>query len=334
MAAIFPLPRADLAIDFGTANLRVIRRDSGVVFDQPSLCCFARTPTSRDVFAIGLEAKATVDRTPPHLDVKRPLIRGVLQDIETARALLDHAMKRALGTRRLRSPAVMMGVPADATLAERDALIAVARDVGLRRVRLVPEPLAAAAGAELPYDRPGGTMIVECGAGTTEVAVLSLSGLCLSRSVRTGGAALDQAIADHLHAQHKFLVGEQTAERIKLEHVARRDDAAAGGATVLAKGLSLTSRRPATIEVALAELDEVVDRHATLFVTAVLDALNATPPELSQDIHDRGIVLTAGAATSWIRRRVSEASGVRVSIAEAPLHCVARGLQHLLSAAA
>lgn len=112
------------------------------------------------------------------------------------------------------------------------------------------------------------------------------------------------------------------------------DDTRPKWSTNPVKGLSLTSRRPATIEVALAELDEVVDRHATLFVTAVLDALNATPPELSQDIHDRGIVLTAGAATSWIRRRVSEASGVRVSIAEAPLHCVARGLQHLLSAAA
>lgn len=334
MAAFFPLPRVDLAIDFGPANLRVIRRGSGVVFDQPSLCCFTATRPTRDIFAIGREAKAMLDRTPPHLQVKRPLIRGVMQDIETARALLDHAIKRALGPRRLRGLAALVGVPADATLAERDALVAVARDVGLRRVRLIPEPLAAAAGAALPYDCPGGTMIVECGAGTTEVAVLSLSGVCLSRSVRTGGAALDQAIADHLHIQRKFLVGEQTAERIKLEHVMRRDgDGAASAAPIIAKGLSLTSRRPATMEIELAELDAVVERHAMPIVATVLDVLYATPPELSQDIHDRGIVLTGGAATPWIRRKVAEASGVGVTIAEAPLHCVARGLQHLLSAA-
>lgn len=214
MASLFSR-RPDLAIDFGTANLRVIRRDEGVVFDEPSLCCFSKDGNAPGLIAAGMGAQAMVDRTTGNLEVKRPLRRGVLQDINSARELLRYAVPKALGRRRTGPVRAVIGVPADATMAERSALLTAARDAGIGSARLIAEPFAAAIGAGLPVSAATGTMLVECGAGTTEVAVLSLGGICLTRSVRIGGASLDQAIADALHFRHKFLIGDTTAERVQ-----------------------------------------------------------------------------------------------------------------------
>ncbi|OYX16693.1 MAG: hypothetical protein B7Z07_02245 [Sphingomonadales bacterium 32-67-7] len=243
MASILSPKRPEIAIDFGTANVRIIRRDDGILFDEPSLCCFSRMAGDHDLVAAGAQARAMVDRTPAHLQVKRPLGRGVLQDIEAARGLLRYAMSRAGGRRRLRAPRVIIGVPADATQAERNAMLTAANDAGLGEVELVAEPFAAALGANLPVGDPAGSMIIECGAGTTEVAVFSLGGICVSGSVRIGGATLDKAIADQLHMHHKFLIGDLTAEQLKLDYAARRQaPARTDGETIAIRGRSLRSK--------------------------------------------------------------------------------------------
>lgn len=323
--------RPDLAIDFGTANLRVIRRDDGLVFEEPSLCCFADRDNQLSLVAAGAAAAALVDRTPTHLKVRRPLRRGVLQDIDTARQLLRYAVPRALGRKRMGSQRAVIGVPADATKAERSALLTAARDAGLDGVSLVSEPFAAAIGANLPVQEPSGTMIVECGAGTTEVAVLSLGGICLSRSVRVGGASFDRAIADHLHFRHKFLIGELTAERIKREYVDMCLFDPKGEGQIEVKGRSLSSRVPAKLTLPVSEIDRVAEKHFAQVVAAIRDVLNSMPPELSQDICEHGIALTGGSAvTPRLRSMIEEDTGLPVTVAEDPAHCVAQGLHRIL----
>jgi rod shape-determining protein MreB and related proteins len=330
MASFFSR-KPDLAIDFGTANLRVIRRDEGVVFDEPSLCCFSKSGVAPGLIAAGMSAQAMVDRTTGHLEVKRPLRRGVLQDIDSARELLRYAVPKALGRKRSGPVRTVIGVPADATMAERSALLTAARDAGIGSVRLVAEPFAAAIGAGLPVSAATGTMLVECGAGTTEVAVLSLGGICLTRSVRIGGASLDQAIADSLHFRHKFLIGDTTAERVKQDYVAQRQTRPGAAGTIAVKGRSLTSGMPTTIDISLKELDTVVGRHVGEIVEVVLDVLGGTSPELSQDIHNHGIVLTGGSAVvPLIRSMLEDATGLRVVAADTPAQCVPNGLHQML----
>lgn len=335
VASILSWRRPEIAIDFGTANVRVIRRDEGIVFDEPSLCCFSRRDGTMNLVAAGAEAHAMLDRVPAHLKVRRALCRGVLQDIATAKGLLRYALSRTVGAKRLRAPNAIIGVPADATQAERSAMLTAADDAGFGSVTLIAEPLAAAIGADLPVDDPAGSMVIECGAGTTEVAVFSLGGLCETGSVRIGGGTLDQAIADHLHFRHKFLVGELTAERLKLDYVARRlnpDDGQTGAIRV--RGRCLKKGLPDTISVPTAELDMVVEKHIAQIVRVVREVLGRTPPELSQDIHDRGIVLTGGGALMpLMRSMIAQATDLPVEAAEQPANCVANGLQRMLAIA-
>lgn len=334
MAFLFPWRRADVAIDFGTANLRVIRLQDGIVFDEPSLCCFTRGGVTQDLVAAGSEARPMVDRTPANLQIRRPLRRGVLQDLDTAREMLRYALDRMPDGRRTRVGRGVFGVPADATAAERSALLTAAQDAGFRSTQLVAEPFAAAIGAGLPVHEAVGTMIVECGAGTTEVAVLSLGDICLTRSVRRGGAALDRAIADHLHFRHKFLIGDATAEAVKQDYVRHRSMAGADGPapeTIELKGRSLGSGMPTTLAIALAELDQVVAKHVAQIVEVVRHVLLATPPELSHDIHERGIILTGGSAlTPLLQSMLTQATGLSVHPAPDPALCVANGLHRML----
>lgn len=333
VASILSWRRPEIAIDFGTANVRVIRRDDGIVFDEPSLYCSSRRHGAADLVAAGAEAHAMVDRAPANLQVKRPLCRGVLQDIDAAKGLLRYAMSRTGGGKRLRAQRAIFGVPADATQAERNAMLTAANDAGFGDVKLVTEPLAAALGAELPVDNAAGSMIIECGAGTTEVAVFSLGGLCEAGSVRIGGASLDRAIADQLHWQHKFLIGDLTAERLKLKYVEKRQTPASGrNETISVRGRCLRAGLPKSMDVDLAELDTVVEKHVQQIVRVTRDVLGRTAPELSQDIHDRGIVLTGGGALMpLMSRMIAEATGLQVRIAEQPTRCVANGLHRMLA---
>lgn len=321
---------AEIAIDFGTANLRMIHRDGGVIFDEPSLCCLTGLHDRPRFIAAGAPVSAMTDRTPAGMRVRRPLRRGVLQDIGAATHLLRYAASHVIKRHAFRSPRVMIGLPADVTQAERNAMLTAARDAGLNPVFFVPEPLAAAIGANLEIDAPQGTMIVECGAGTTEVALLSLGGACLTRSLRGGGAELDAAIIEFLHARHKLLVGRSSAERIKY---AIGEACTRGGAAdaIEVKGRSLVSGLPAAIRIAPTEFADVIERHAQHIVDLILEVLAETPPELSKDIHGHGIMLTGGgAATPALLEKIEAGTGLGVTIAEDSGLCVARGLFKIL----
>lgn len=332
MASILSWRRPEIAIDFGTANVRVIHRNDGVVFDEPSLCCFSRRHGMADLVAAGAEAYAMVDRTPRDLQVRRPLCRGVLQDIDAAKGLLRYALSRTPGGKRLRTTRAIVGVPADATQAERSALLTAADDAGIGGATLVAEPLAAAIGADVPVGEPSGSMIIECGAGTTEVAVFSLGGLCATGSVRIGGATLDRAIADRLHLKHKFLIGDLTAEQLKLDYAALRQGLRPPAEALPVRGRCLRTGLPKSMDVDLQELDRVVEKHVDLIVRVVRDVLGRTAPELSHDIHDKGIMLTGGGAmTPLIGPMIAGATGLSVRTAAQPAQCVAQGLHRMLA---
>lgn len=321
----------EVGIDFGTSNMRLVRYREGVVFDEPSLCCFERRRQSLSLIAAGSAAHRMIDRTPPNMYIRKPLRRGVLQDIDSAREMLRYCLARASDGKPLATSRGIFGVPADATEAERGALLTAGREAGFKSMQLMAEPLLAAVGAGLPIQKPVGTMIVECGAGTTEVAVLSLGKICMTRSVRSGGAALDKSISDHLHFQHKFLIGEVTAERLKHSYVGQRVSGGHPSASLLVKGRCLSSGMPASIEIPLSELDAVVERHVRPIVDVVRDVLIETPPELSGDIHDRGVVLTGGGSVlPLLKTMIEESTGLLVAVADEPASCVAKGLQAML----
>lgn len=323
---------ADVAIDLGTANTRVVGRAGGILFDEPSLCCFDRDGAQHRLVAAGIPALPMVDRAPASFKVVRPLRRGVLQDIDAARELLRYAVTSSVGSRKFRTIGAIIGVPADATQAERSALASAADDAGIGPVRLVFEPFAAAIGAGLEVDRPEGSMVVECGAGTTEVAIISLGDLCLTRTVRIGGNTLDQAIADHLHMRHKFLIGALSAEALKCQLVELLAPRAISDRYIEIKGRSLTMGVPMTLAVSVDELRVVVEKHVAQIVDTVSEVLADAPPELSHDIHDKGIVLTGGSATlSLIGDAISATTGLPTTIADQPEMCVANGLRTLMA---
>jgi rod shape-determining protein MreB len=333
MANLFsriPRERADIAIDLGTANTRVIARGAGVQFDQPSLCCFADDGVHSKLIAVGDDAARMKDRTSGALRVRQPLARGVLQDIGAARELLDFAVRSSIGRRRFAAPDTIIGVPADATKAECAALHTAAADAGLRKVRLVREPLAAAFGAGLPVSEPTGSLIVECGAGTTEAAVFSLGGFCLTRSARGGGAALDAAIAAYVHKRHQFLIGDLTAERLKRELAELLAPGGTEQTSVEIKGRSLRNGKPGMLTLSAAEFRPVMTKHAQQIAELVRQVLSETPPQLSHDICGSGIVLTGGSAFALIAEAISSETGLRAVITDDREHCVTRGLAAML----
>lgn len=333
MTSFLPQRRPEIAIDFGTANIRVLRRGDGLVFDEPSLCCVAGKHNMTSLFAAGREAYAMIDRKPAALRIARPLCRGVLQDIDAAKRVLRYALSKARGRSRWRTPAAIIGVPADATQAERGAMLTAAADAGLGPITLLTEPLAAAIGAGLAVDEPAGSMIVECGAGTTEVAVFSLGGICGTGSVRIGGDTLNRALADQVHLQHKFLIGDRSAEQLKLDYVAHKGSCSAQGDAIPVSGRCLRTGLPKTIAIKMADLDRVVEKHVAQIVKVVRDVLGQTAPDLSQDIHDKGILLTGGSAlVPLMRTMIADATGLEVMTADEPAQCVAKGLERLLEA--
>jgi rod shape-determining protein MreB len=314
----------DIAIDFGTANTRVFVPGRGIVFDEPSICCFSLDDVRPRLLAAGSDAHPMLDRTGRSARVARPLARGVLDDIGAGREMLRYAITRSGVTRRLQKLRAIIGVPADATQAEANALVTTAHDAGLGHVKLIAEPLAAAIGTGMPVTECSGSMIIECGAGTTEVVVLTMGAICLRRSVRIGGLSLDESIADHLHFRHKLLVGAATAEQVKIAIVAEnmpQED------MIAIKGRSIIAGGPAIVEVSRRELLMLVERHAMSIVDMVRDALSETPPELSRDIHDHGIMLTGGCATiGLVERAIRNGTGLTTQVAEDGLLCVAKGL--------
>ncbi len=323
--------RPDLAIDLGTANTRVIRRAEGVVFEEPTLCCYMDDGGTPRFQSAGSKVAGMVDRVPAGLQIRHPLARGVLQDIDAASAMLDYALTSVSGKKGLRRPSALIGIPADATKAEAGALHSAARDAGLGKVELVREPFLAALGADLSLGDARASMVIECGAGTTEIAVYSLNGLCLSRSVRQGGLALDAALAEFLHTRHHFLVGSQTAERLKRDLARSFASGPSQTATISIRGRDMHRARPGTLCLAASDFLPVFEKHVLPLVEAARAVLHDISPDLAADLFASDIVMTGGSAcTGLFARKLAQESGVGVRLAKEESRCVSRGLAQLL----
>ena len=317
---------ADMAIDLGTANTLVYVKGRGVVLNEPSVVAMAEFRGKKQVLAVGEDAKRMLGRTPGNIQAIRPLRDGVIADFEVAEEMIKHFIRKVHNRRSFASPQVIVCVPSGSTAVERRAIQESAESAGARRVFLVEEPMAAAIGAGLPVTEPTGSMVVDVGGGTTEVAVLSLGGIVYSRSVRIGGDKMDEAIIAYIRRNHNLLVGEGSAERIKEEIGSACPPEDGEGATMEIKGRDLMNGVPKELVLSEAQIAESLAEPVGAIIESVKVALENTAPELAADIVDKGIVLTGGGALlgnmDFVLRH---ATGLPVSIADDPLTCVVLG---------
>lgn len=320
----------DIGIDLGTANTLVYMKGRGIIIREPSVVAVdARTDELR-VRCVGHEAKAIIGAAPNSILAVRPLKDGVIADFDITAAMLQSFIRQACGSRLFVRPRVVICVPSGVTEVERRAVRQAAAKAGARQVTVIEEPMAAAIGAGLPTAEPVGSMIVDIGGGTAEVAVISLSGIVASRSVRCAGDALDQSITSFIKRKYNLLVGERTAEQIKLEIGSAcppdPTDTEHGETTMEIKGRNLVDGLPKNILIRSEEVREAMNENLMRIVEAIKDTLECTPPELSSDIIDRGIMLSGGGALlRGLDTLIQNETGIEVHIAEAPLDCVALG---------
>ena len=320
----------DIGIDLGTANTLVYMKGRGIIIREPSVVAVdARTDELR-VRCVGHEAKAIIGAAPNSILAVRPLKDGVIADFDITAAMLQSFIRQACGSRLFVRPRVVICVPSGVTEVERRAVRQAAAKAGARQVTVIEEPMAAAIGAGLPTAEPVGSMIVDIGGGTAEVAVISLSGIVASRSVRCAGDALDQSITSFIKRKYNLLVGERTAEQIKLEIGSAcppdPTDTEHGETTMEIKGRNLVDGLPKDILIRSEEVREAMNENLMRIVEAIKDTLECTPPELSSDIIDRGIMLSGGGALlRGLDTLIQNETGNEVHIAEAPLDCVALG---------
>ena len=320
----------DIGIDLGTANTLVYMKGRGIIIREPSVVAVdARTDELR-VRCVGHEAKAIIGAAPNSILAVRPLKDGVIADFDITAAMLQSFIRQACGSRLFVRPRVVICVPSGVTEVERRAVRQAVAKAGARQVTVIEEPMAAAIGAGLPTAEPVGSMIVDIGGGTAEVAVISLSGIVASRSVRCAGDALDQSITSFIKRKYNLLVGERTAEQIKLEIGSAcppdPTDTEHGETTMEIKGRNLVDGLPKDILIRSEEVREAMNENLMRIVEAIKDTLECTPPELSSDIIDRGIMLSGGGALlRGLDTLIQNETGIEVHIAEAPLDCVALG---------
>ncbi|CCQ72944.1 rod shape-determining protein [Magnetospira sp. QH-2] len=325
-AKIFGFLSADMAIDLGTANTLVYVKGRGIVLNEPSVVAIAEVKGRKQVLAVGEEAKLMLGRTPGNIQAIRPLRDGVIADFEIAHEMIKHFIRKVHNRRSFASPQMVVCVPSGSTAVERRAIQESAESAGARRVYLIEEPMAAAIGAGLPVTEPTGSMVVDIGGGTTEVAVLSLGGIVYARSVRVGGDKMDEAIIAYIRRNHNLLIGEGSAERIKEEIGSACPPEDGEGATLEIKGRDLMNGVPKELVISERQISESLAEPVGAIIEAVKSALEHTAPELAADIVDKGIVLTGGGALlgnmDYVLRH---ATGLPVSLADDPLSCVALG---------
>ena len=317
---------ADMAIDLGTANTLVYVKGKGVVLNEPSVVAIEEYHGKKQVLAVGNEAKQMLGRTPGNIHAIRPLRDGVIADFEIAEEMIKYFIRKVHNRRSFASPLVIVCVPSGSTAVERRAIQESAEAAGARKVLLIEEPMAAAIGADLPVTEPTGSMVVDIGGGTTEVAVLSLGGIVYARSVRVGGDKMDAAIISYIRRNHNLLVGEGSAERIKKEIGSACPPEFGEGRTIEIKGRDLMNGVPKEIIITERQVAESLSEPVSQIVEAVKVALEHTAPELAADIVDKGIVLTGGGALlANLDQVLRNATGLPISIAEDPLACVVKG---------
>jgi rod shape-determining protein MreB len=318
----------DIAIDLGTANTLLFVRGRGIVLSEPSIVAFDRA--HRSVIAVGQAAKAMLGRTPGNIEVVRPLKDGVIADFDVAQTMLRELIARVHPRRRIVRPRIVVGVPSGITQVEKRAVREAAMQAGARAVYLVEEPMAAAIGAGLKIQEPGGHLVVDIGGGTTEVAVISMSGIVQCRSVRTAGDEMNDAIIQYIRKHYSLMVGERRAEEIKLA-LGAHDSGRQRPRTIEVKGSDLVSRVPKTITMNEDEVREALYDCISTIVETVRTCLERTPPEISADMLDNGVTLTGGGALlTGLDDIIRKETYLPVTIAENPLSCVALGVGALL----
>lgn len=315
----------DLSIDLGTANTLIYVRGQGIVLDEPSVVAIRIHNGQKTIAAVGTDAKRMLGRTPGNIMAIRPLKDGVIADFQVTEKMLQHFISRVHKNSFIRpSPRVLVCVPCNSTQVERKAIRESALSAGAREVRLIEEPMAAAIGAGLPVEEARGTMVVDIGGGTTEIAILSLNGVVYSDSVRTGGDRFDEAIVAYVRRNYGSLIGDATAERIKQEI-----GTAIGGGELReidVRGRNLAEGVPRSFTMTSDEVVDALQDALTIIIQGVKGALEQSPPELASDIAESGIVLTGGGALlRGLDRLISAETGLPVVVADDPLTCVARG---------
>ena len=319
----------DMGIDLGTANTLVYVSGKGIVLQEPSVV--AMDQNDRVPLAVGKDAKSMLGRTPGNVLALRPLRDGVIADFDTAEIMLKHFIRRVHEGRTLVSPRIVIGIPSGVTGVERRAVEDAAREAGAREVHLIDEPVAAAIGAGLPVAEPTGNMIIDIGGGTTEVAVLSLQGTVLSESVRVAGDELSEAMIQYMKKVHNLVIGERTAEEIKITIGSAYPQDYDDENTMEVRGLHMLSGLPRTVTIKGAEMREAMAEPLAVIIDAVKRTLERTPPELAADIVDRGIMLAGGGALlRGLDTLISHETGIVVHIAADPLSCVVLGTGRVL----
>ena len=316
----------DLAIDLGTANTLIYVKGRGIVLDEPSVVAIRDNGAgNRQIVSVGTDAKRMLGRTPGNIAAIRPLRDGVIADFMVTEKMLQHFIRKVHPSRFFRpSPRVLVCVPCGSTQVERRAIRESASGAGAREVYLIEEPMAAAIGAGLPVSDASGSMVVDIGGGTTEVATLSLNGIVYSDSVKVGGDKLDEAIIAYVRRTYGMLIGEATAERIKMEVGTAYPDLEPR--TVEVRGRNLAEGVPRSFIISSSEVFDAIQQPLQQIISAVRTALERTPPELGSDIAERGIVLTGGGALLHnLHRLIAEETGIPCVVADEPLTCVARG---------
>lgn len=312
----------DMGIDLGTANTLVHVKGKGIVIREPSVVAVQKD--TNEVLAIGAEAKRMIGRTPGNIVAIRPLKDGVIADFDITQAMLKFFIKKAIGNKTFVRPRVVVGVPSGVTAVERRAVLDATIQAGAREAYLIEEPMAAAIGAGLPVQEATGNMVVDIGGGTSEVAVISLGGIVVSRSVRIGGDKMDEAIVQYIKKRYNLLIGERTAEEIKITigtamKIENPD-------TMEIRGRDLVTGLPKTLTIDANQIQEALSEPVAGIIDAVRGSLERTPPELSADIMDRGIVMTGGASLLRnLDRLLSKETGMPVYVSDSALSCVALG---------
>jgi rod shape-determining protein MreB len=328
MRSLFSIFSSDLAIDLGTANTLVFARGKGIVVNEPSIVAINKV--TGEVEAVGKEAKEMLGRTPGNIVAIRPMKDGVIADFKVTEKMLNYFIQKAHNRKMLVHPRIVIGVPSEITQVEKRAVMDSAYRAKASEVHLVEQAMVAAIGAGLPITEPSGNMVVDIGGGTTDIAVISLSGIVYSRSVRMAGNQMDEAVMNYLKRKYNLLIGERTAEAIKME---------IGSAypldkpmTMEIKGRNLIEGVPKSITIDDSEIREALSECVSTMMNAIRVALERTPPELSADISDRGIVLTGGGALlKNLDKRIREETGLPVSVADDPLASVVLGTGRMLS---
>lgn len=329
---MFGIGSRDLGIDLGTANTLVFVKGKGIVLRQPSVV--ALQTDTKQIVAVGNDAKNMIGRTPGNVVALRPMKDGVIADYETTATMMKYYIREAVRTKGLFAgkPYVMVCVPSGITAVEERAVIDATRAAGARDAYTIEEPFAAAIGAELPVWEPTGSMVVDIGGGTTEVAIISLGGIVTSQSIRIAGDEMDEAIISYIRKTYNLMIGDRTAENIKVEIGSAGDSVGIDNMEI--RGRDLLTGLPKTIEITAKEIETALRDTVYAIVDAVKNTLEKTPPELAADIMDRGIVLTGGGALLRnLDKVISEETKMPVLIAENPLDCVAIGtgkaLEHI-----